>query len=117
MIELGALAVLAFMVVALVSAVFAVLAIVLKAIVWIVMLPFRIIVGLVLLPLMLLKLVLGGLLLLVFGPVIAIALVLGLVGFVLAAVTPLLPLLLIGFIVWLVVRGTGGPAPAAGVRS
>ena len=88
-----------------------------KAILWLVLLPFRLLFGLLfgilLLPLLLLKFVVfavGGVLLLIVGPIVAMALI----GAVLAAVVglaiPLLPLLCIAFVVWVVFRSARGQA-------
>jgi hypothetical protein len=79
MIELTALAVLAVTVAAIVATV-AVVMVMLKAILWIVLLPFRLLFGLILLPLVLLKVVVGGLLLVVVGPIVALALIAGVVA-------------------------------------
>jgi hypothetical protein len=88
---------------------------VLKLVVWTLLLPIRILLGLVFVPLLLLKAVAGGLLLLVIGPVVLIATIAVLVAMVAAIAVPLLPLLILAFIVWLV-AGAGRRSPGI-VRS
>ena len=48
----------------------------------------------------------GGLVLLIAAPILAIALVAGLVAVAVAVVAPLLPLLFIAFVVWFVLRAS-----------
>ena len=82
---------------------------------WVVLLPLRLLFGLLLLPFLLLKVVgmaIGGLLLLIAGPILAIALVAGLVAVAVAVVAPLLPLLFIAFVVWFVIRASSPQAIA-----
>ena len=67
---------------------------------------------LVLLPLLLLKLIIGGLVMLVVGPIVVVV---GLVAFVVAALVlavPVLPLLLLAGIAWLVVKANRRPGVA-----
>jgi hypothetical protein len=78
-------------------AVFTLGMILLKAILWIVLLPIRLVLGIVLLPLLLLK-----------------AVVVGILAFAAAVVIPLLPILLVGLVVWLLVRGSQAGITAAG---
>lgn len=67
---------------------------------------------LILLPFFLLKWILTGVVMLIVGPILAIvALVLALVFGVVVAI-PLLPLLLLGLLVWLIVRSTQRPVAA-----
>jgi hypothetical protein len=101
MIELAALAVLAVTVCLVFSLVL------LKMVVWIVLLPIRLLFGLLVLPWPLLKALAGGLMLLVVGLVLAVALIAAVV-----AVLPFLPLLFIAFVVWFVLRASGSRAIA-----
>jgi hypothetical protein len=55
---------------------------------------------------------LGGLLLLIAAPVIAVALLAGLVAMAVALVAPLLPLLFIACVVWFVLRASSSHAIA-----
>jgi hypothetical protein len=73
---------------------------------------FKIVLRLILVPLLLIKFIVMGLLMLVVGPLLfvvglAIALVVGLV-----LAVPLLPFVAVGAIVWLLVRGSRRPAVA-----
>jgi hypothetical protein len=81
-----------------------------KAVLWLVLLPFRLLFGLIfgvlVLPFVLLKLILGALLLLVVGPVLVIAFLAAAVAAVAAITVPLLPFLCIGFVIWVVLRGS-----------
>lgn len=81
-----------------------------KAVLWLVLLPFRLLFGLLfgvlVLPFVLLKLILGALLLLVVGPVLVIAFLAAAVAAVAAIAVPLFPLLCIGFVIWVVLRGS-----------
>ncbi len=78
-------------------------------------LPFRLI-GLVLMaPFILLRLIVGGLFGLVFVPIVAVGAPLALVVFIVGVVlfslmTPLLPLLAIGALIWLLVKASSRPA-------
>lgn len=84
----------------------------LKAVLWVVLLPFRllfqIVLGILLLPLLLLKLVFGGLFLLVSIPFLILAGVAALVGIA----VPLFPLLCIALVVWIVMRSSRSTAIA-----
>jgi hypothetical protein len=69
-------------------------------------------VRLILLPLLLLKWIIAGIVMLVVGPIV---LVVGIVGFVVAAIAlalPLLPLLLVAGIIWMIVRANRPAAVA-----
>jgi hypothetical protein len=86
-----------------------------KAVIWLVLLPFRVVFGLLFFPLFLLvKIVLA-----VVGVIAAVlflpVLILGLIGSAIAAivglVVPLVPLLFVAFVVWLIAR-SGRTAPA-----
>ena len=87
-------------------ALFSVVAVVFRVVFWIVLLPFRLLFALLILPLLLFKLVLGGLMFLIVGPVLAILAVVAAIVIGTLVAVPLIPLLLIGFIVWLVARGS-----------
>lgn len=107
MLEVVALTVLAL----LAWAAFAVGLFLLKALLWLVLLPFRLLFGLIVLPLLLVKLVLGGILFLVLAPVLLLSVAVGILGVAAAAIVPLLPLLFIAGVIWLLVR-LSRPAPA-----
>jgi hypothetical protein len=69
-------------------------------------------VRLILLPLLLLKFIIGGIVMLVVGPIV---LVIGIVAFVAAALVlavPLLPLLALAAIAWLIVKANRRPVAA-----
>lgn len=85
---------------------------VLKILLWTVLLPLRVILGILFLPLLLLKAVVGGLALVILGPILAVLLLAGLLAATAAVLVPLLPLLLLGSLVWLIVRATERPALA-----
>ena len=79
--------------------------ILLKAMLWLVFLPIRLLFYALLLPLFfVLKAALGGVLLLVLAPLLAIAALLTLVAAVVAIAVPLLPLVLVAFVIWFVAR-------------
>lgn len=104
---LGALAVLfivGFIGLVIIGSALALIGLVVKALFWLILLPFRLILGLILLPLLLLKFVVGGILLLAVGPIVVIAAVVGFIALVAALLAPLLPLAILVGLVWLVVR-------------
>lgn len=70
---------------------------------------FKIVLRLILLPLLLVKFIVMGLVMLVVGPILFVV---GLVA-VFAVAVPLLPFLALGAIVWLLVRGSRRPAAVA----
>jgi hypothetical protein len=113
MIELT-LVILAMLVLVLGAGAFAVLMAV-KAVIWLILLPFRILFGLLfgilVLPLILLKVVVGGLLLLVAGPILVLGLVGAAIATAVAVIAPLFPLICIAFVVWVVAR-SGRPVRA-----
>ena len=77
----------------------------LKALLWLVLLPVRLVAYALIVPLFfLLKFLLGGVLLLVIGPIVALAAVATFVALAAALVVPLLPLAFVAFIIWFVVR-------------
>jgi hypothetical protein len=94
-----------------------IIATVVKAIVWLVLLPFRILFGLLfsvlLLPLLLLKALVIGILLVAVGPIVVLSILGAALATVLALAVPLFPLLCIGFVVWLVMRSADRPSPSA----
>lgn len=101
----GALVVLAFVLFVVVAAL-AVIGAILKFLFWLVLLPFRLVVYLLVLPFLLLKFLIGGVLLVVLGPVIVIGAVLAFIAFALALLAPLLPLLALAALIWFIVRVT-----------
>jgi hypothetical protein len=108
MIELAALTFLLLAVFAVVTLLLAVF----KVVLWTVLLPLRLLFGLLLMPLLVIKAVLGGLVFFVVGPIVAVVLLGATVIAAIAVVAPLLPFLFIGFILWMVVRAVQGPALA-----
>lgn len=86
----------------------------LKALIWLVLLPIRVLTGLLagflVLPLLFVKVLVGGLLMLVIGPIILLALLT-----VVSLGVTLFPLFCIAFVIWVVVR-SGRPGSAI-VRS
>jgi hypothetical protein len=115
MIGLMTLAVLGFAGLIVLAGVFTLLALV-KAVLWLVLLPFRLLFGLVfgifLIPLLILKLVLfviGAILLVLLAPVLLIGVVGAVIGAVVGLAGPLLPLACIGFVVWVVMRSRREP--------
>ncbi len=94
-----------------------VLGVILKAVLWVVLLPFRLLFwglgSLLVLPILLFKFLgflFGGLLLLLALPIIVVSLVAAAAAAAAALLVPLLPLLLVAAVIWLLVR----PEPAAG---
>jgi hypothetical protein len=81
-----------------------------KAVLWLVLLPFRLLFGLVFgvlfLPLLILKLVVGVVLLVIVGPVVLIGLIAAVVAAIVGLAIPLFPLLCIAFVVWLLVKSS-----------
>jgi hypothetical protein len=102
MIELVALSVLAVIAFVVVMAGLALL----KVVLWVVLLPIRLVLGLLLLPLLFLKAIAGGIVMLVVGPLVALALVGAALAMAAALIVPLLPLLVVAFVVWLLVRAS-----------
>jgi hypothetical protein len=115
MIELAALAVLAVTAWVL----FSLALVIVKIVLWTILLPIRLLFGLLILPLLLLKLVgmaFGGLALLIAGPIVAIALLAGLAAVAVAVIAPLLPFLFVAFVVWFVVRASSSQAIARSIN-
>lgn len=107
MIELAVLAILGIGVLVLVAG--AALLVGLRVLLWLVLLPFRLLFLLLLVPFLILKALIGGALF-VIGPLLAIV---GIAAGLLLAVAlsiPLLPLFLIAFVVWVVMRSARRPA-------
>jgi hypothetical protein len=90
------------------------LAVILKAVLWVVLLPVRLLFwglgALLFLPLLLFKFLFGGLLLILALPIIVVSLVAAAAAAAAALLVPHLPLLLRAAVIWLLVR----PQPAAG---
>jgi len=85
----------------------------LKLVFWAILLPFKFLLGVLLLPLLLLKAAGAGLALLVVAPLAAL-LLFGVALVTLAAlVVPLLPILCLALLVWVVVRAATRPVVAA----
>jgi hypothetical protein len=91
----------------------------LKALIWLVLLPIRVLAGLLagflVLPLLFVIVLVGGLLMLVIGPIILLALLTAIVAAVVSLGVTLFPLFCIAFVIWVVVR-SGRPGSAI-VRS
>ena len=90
----------------------AVLAVAVRAILWLVFLPFRLIFWLLAIPFFLLKLVFVSVFALVFGLATLIILPFVAFGLFVGIVVPLLPLALIGFGIWTLVRQSRRPVAA-----
>ena len=105
MIELAALAFAGVTLFLVVSAVCAV-ALLGKAILWILLLPFRLLSGLVFLPMLVLQGVVGGLLLVILAPIVLVVIVAGILAAVAAVLVPLLPLAVLVLLVYLLVRAS-----------
>jgi hypothetical protein len=86
--------------------VFAAGLVLLKTIVWMIVLPLRIAFSVLLLPLLLLKTLVGGLVLLVIGPIVLVAILAGVLSVGAVLLAPLLPLALLAVVIWLIVRAT-----------
>lgn len=80
-----------------------------KTLVWLLLLPLRLLFWLLVLPLLLLKFLLAAVLLIVLAPLLVVVLAAGLVAAGVAIVLPLLPFLLLGAVLYLLLR----PADAA----
>jgi hypothetical protein len=88
---------------------------VVKILVWAMMWPLRLLFGLLLLPLLLLKAIgifIAGLVMLVVGPILAVVVVAAIVAIAAALVVPLLPLLFVALAVWFLARASTRPAIA-----
>ena len=109
MFELGALLVLGMTALFLLLAAAAIV----KAVLWVVLLPIRlmfwVIGGLILLPLLLLKLLAGVVILLISLPVIVVSIIAAFAALVLGVVLPLVPFVLLCVALWYLLR----PQPAA----
>ena len=77
-----------------------------KAVLWVVLLPIRLVLhavfGVLFLPFLLVKFLVGGLVMLIVGPVLFVGLMAGLIGLA----VPLFPLLCIAFVIWMVMRSS-----------
>ena len=87
-------------------------AVLIKLAVWLVLLPFRALFAILFLPLLLIKALVSGLFMLVAVPVLAIAGVVAALALAAALLVPALPIVLIAFLVWFVIRATQRPAVA-----
>jgi hypothetical protein len=85
----------------------------LKLVIWTVLLPVRGLFHVVLLPFLLLKVVLGGLVFLVLGPILTVIIVGAALIAAVALIAPLLPVILVGLLLWAAVRAA---QPTALVR-
>ena len=83
-----------------------------KVVLWGVFLPLRLLLGVLLLPLLfVIKLVVGTILLAVVGPIVLVATLVAIIASLAAVVVPLLPLFLIGFVVYLLVQSSKPAVP------
>ena len=83
-----------------------------KVVLWGVFLPIRLLLGVLLLPLLfVIKLVVGTILFAVVGPIVLVATLVAIIASLAAVVVPLLPLFLIGFVVYLLVQSTKPAVP------
>lgn len=106
MLEVAALTVLVLLAWGVVSVAF----IAIKALLWLLLLPLRFVFGIVVLPFILLKMLIGAIVLTVLGPVLAIIAVVGALALAAAMMIPLLPLLVAGVALWVIVRVSRGDA-------
>lgn len=87
---------------------FVVAATVLKVLLWVVLLPIRLVFwtigALFVLPLLILKALLGGALVVIALPILAIAALAGVAAVVLALLLPLVPFVLLGALAWYLLR-------------
>jgi len=96
-------------------------AVVLKGLLWLVLLPFRLLFALLLLPFLLIKAIIAGLLFLVAGPIFAVLAIVAAVVLTAALAIPLAPVLLVLFAVWMLARPRrqpllpGGPTKSPGL--
>jgi hypothetical protein len=112
MIELGALVLLGLLGLAVLCAV----SVIVKAVLWVALLPFRLVLwlvgGLLLLPFLLFKFLLAGIIFVISLPVIIISMIAAAAAFVAAMLLPLAPVVLLVALIWYLVR----PEPQALVR-
>jgi hypothetical protein len=89
------------------------LALVIKVALWVLLLPFRLLFYVLFLPLLLVKWTLRFFLALLILPLALVGIVLGIGGIALAGVLlflPLVPLLIVGALIWLIVKAATRPA-------
>lgn len=103
-----ALAILATMALAGLFLTLAVVVLIFKIAIWLIVLPFRLLFWL---PMLLVKIVLGGVGALLLAVGLAIGGVLLAIGIVVAVLLPLMPLLIVGGVIWLIYRAS---RPAGG---
>lgn len=109
MIEIAALT-------ALLLAIFAVVTLagaLLKLVLWAVLLPLKFLLGVLLIPLLLLKAAAAGLALLIVAPLVVVLLIALAIVTAAAVVLPLLPILCVGLLVWVIARATTRPVAAS----
>ena len=87
-------------------------AILLKCVVWLVLLPFRLLFAILLLPFLLIKAIVGGVLMVIVLPILAIAGIVAAIALAAAVLVPLLPVLFIALAIWFVIRASQRPAVA-----
>ena len=109
MIELAALVFLLFVVLTVATLAGALL----KLVFWAILLPFKFLLGVLLIPLLLVKAAVAGVALLVIAPLAALLLFGVALVTILALAVPLLPILCLGLLVWVVVRAAARPVMAA----
>lgn len=88
-------------------------ALVIKLALWVLLLPFRLLLHVLFLPLLLVKWTLGFFLALLILPLALVGIVLGIGGIALAGVLlflPLVPMLIVGTLIWLVIKAATRPA-------
>jgi hypothetical protein len=105
---LGALLMLGALVFAVVGAVFAVL----RFVFWLVFLPIRLAFKLLFLPLLLIKWLIVGAVGVLAAPLLLVLFVVGGLALLVAIITPLLPVLFAGFLVWALIHLVRRPATA-----
>jgi hypothetical protein len=104
MIELGALVLFGIVIVTLVAA----FAMIVKAVFWVVLLPFRLVFwllgALLMLPLLLLKALFGGLMALLALPLALLGLAVGAIALLFGVLIPAIPLIFLAALFWYLVR-------------
>jgi len=89
---------------------------VLRGLVWLVMLPLRLLFGLLFIPFLLIKAIVAGLMFLVAGPLVALLAVVAAVVLAMLVAIPLAPVLLLLGVIWLVTRPRRQALAAAGTE-
>src|SRR4051794_33158661 len=87
---------------------------VLKGLLWLVLLPFRLLFAVLLLPFLLIKAILGAVMFVVVGPIFAVLAIVSAIVLTAALAVPLAPVLLLLFAIWMLARPRRQPLLPAG---